>query len=285
MKRACQVALMVTTESVSSLGGEARGPKAAGRRELPVAGFFPFSVGDTWFPLNLTFLKPWANQCVFLMEMFFFSYASEIMYLLWDFTFFKLVLPETNFCLKPWADNGSTDQYSCQLFHGWGLHTLCHSISKTLIVGEGPGDTPPALRCLLTRDKVCPNPCPLSPWWHPTISSSVIPSCPQSFPASGSLQMTQLFASGGQRIAVSASASVLPMDIQDWFPLGWTGQIFLQSKGLWRVFSLSTMCLVAMGIRFLWPSWPPRLTNMRFHTKISHCQKDCNNPLYSQSPL
>ena len=57
MKRACQVALTVTTESVSSLGREARGPKAAGRSELQVAGFFPFSVGDTWFPLNLTFLK------------------------------------------------------------------------------------------------------------------------------------------------------------------------------------------------------------------------------------
>ena len=85
---------------------------------------------------------------------------------------------------------------------------------------------------------VHPNLCPLSQWCHPTISSSVIPfsSCPQSFPASGSFQMSQLFASGGQSIGVSASASVLPMNIQDWFPSGWTGWIALQSKGLSRVF-------------------------------------------------
>ena len=131
----------------------------------------------------------------------------------------------------------------------------------------------------------CSNSHPSSQWCHPTISSSVILSCPQSFPASGSLQMTQLFSSGGQSIGVSASASVLPMDIQEWFPLGWTGWISLQSKGLSRVFSLRTMCLVAMGIRCLWLNWPPRLTNMRFHTKISHCQKACNNPVYSRSPL
>ena len=67
------------------------------------------------------------------------------------------------------------------------------------------------------------NSCPLSRWYHPTISSSVIPfsSCPQSFPASGSFRMSQFFTSGGQSIGVSASASVLPMNIQDWFPLGW----------------------------------------------------------------
>ena len=83
-----------------------------------------------------------------------------------------------------------------------------------------------------------PNPCPLSRWWHTTISSSVVPfsSCFQSFPASGSFQMSQLFASGGQSIGASASASVLPMNIQDWFPLGWTGWISLQSKGLSRQF-------------------------------------------------
>ena len=78
------------------------------------------------------------------------------------------------------------------------------------------------------------NPCPLSRWWHPTISSSVIPfsSCPQSFPASGSFPMSQLFASGGQSIGVSASTSVLPMDTRVWSPLGWTSWISLQSKGL-----------------------------------------------------
>ena len=87
------------------------------------------------------------------------------------------------------------------------------------------------------------NSCPLSQWSHPTISSSVIPfsSCLQSFPASGSFQMSQLFAWGGQSIGVSASASVLPMNIQDWFPLGLTGLISLLSKGLSRVFSNTTV--------------------------------------------
>ena len=97
----------------------------------------------------------------------------------------------------------------------------------------------------------CPSPtagvysdsCPLSQWCHPTISSSVIPfsSCPQSSPASGSFQMSQLFASGGQSTRVSASTSVLPMNIQNWFSLGWTGWISLQSQGLWRVFSNTTV--------------------------------------------
>ena len=90
---------------------------------------------------------------------------------------------------------------------------------------------------------VYPNSCPLSWWYHPTISFTIVPfsSCPQSFPASGSSQMSQLFASGGQSIAVSASASVLPMNIWDWFPLGWTGWISLQSNGLSRVFSKTTV--------------------------------------------
>ena len=80
----------------------------------------------------------------------------------------------------------------------------------------------------------CSNSCPLSRRCHPTVSSSVVPfsSCLQSFPASGSFPMSQFFASGGQSFGVSASASVLPMNIQDWFLLGWTGRISLQSKGL-----------------------------------------------------
>ena len=87
------------------------------------------------------------------------------------------------------------------------------------------------------------NSCPLSLWHYPTISSSVIPfsSCLQSFPASGSFQISQLFASGGQSIGVSASASVLPMNIQDLFPIGWTGLVSLQSRGLSRVFSNTTV--------------------------------------------
>ena len=87
------------------------------------------------------------------------------------------------------------------------------------------------------------NSCPFRKWCHPTISSSVILffSCLQSFPASGSFQTSQLFASDGQSIGVSASASVLPMNIQDWFPLGWTGRISLHSKRLLRVFSNNTV--------------------------------------------
>ena len=90
--------------------------------------------------------------------------------------------------------------------------------------------------------RVYPNPCPSSQWRHPAISSSVVPfSCPQSFPELGSLSMSHLFAWGGQSIGVSASTSVLPMNTQDWSPKGWTSCIFLQSKGLSRVFSNTTV--------------------------------------------
>ena len=98
---------------------------------------------------------------------------------------------------------------------------------------------------------LCPSPipgvysssCPLSRWCHPAISSSVVPfsSCPQSLPASESFPMSQLFAWGGQTIGISASASVLPMNTQDWSPSGWTGWISLHSKGLSRVFSNTTV--------------------------------------------
>ena len=99
------------------------------------------------------------------------------------------------------------------------------------------------LPCPSPTPRTYSNSCPLSWWCHPTISSSVVPfsSCPQSFPASGSLQMSQFFTSGGQSIGVSASASVLPMNIQDWFPLGWTGWICLTFKGLSSVFSNTTV--------------------------------------------
>ena len=99
------------------------------------------------------------------------------------------------------------------------------------------------LPCPSPTPGVYANSCPLSQWCHPTISFSFIPfsSCPQSFPASGSLQMSQFFASGGQSTGVSASASVLPMNTQDWSPLGWTCWISLQSEGLSRVFSNTTV--------------------------------------------
>ena len=99
------------------------------------------------------------------------------------------------------------------------------------------------LPCSSLTPRVYSNSCTLGEWCHPTISDSVIPfsSCLQSFPASGSFQMSQFFASGGQSIGVSASASVLPMNIQDWFPLGWTGWISLLSKGLTRIFFNTTV--------------------------------------------
>ena len=99
------------------------------------------------------------------------------------------------------------------------------------------------LPCPSPTPGACSNSCASSQWCHPTISSSVVPfsSHLQSFPASGSFQMSQLFTSGGQSIGVLASTSVLAITIQDWFPLGWTGCISLQSRGLSRVFSNTTV--------------------------------------------
>ena len=97
--------------------------------------------------------------------------------------------------------------------------------------------------CASPTPRAYSNSCLSSRWCHPTISSSVVPfsSLSQSLPASGSLQMSQFFASGSQSIGVTVSASVLPMNIQDWFPLGWTGWLSLQFKGLSRVFSNTTV--------------------------------------------
>ena len=112
-------------------------------------------------------------------------------------------------------------------------------VSDSLRPHELQHSRPP---CPSPTPGVYPKPCPSSRWCHPAISSSVVPfsSCPQSFPALGSFQMSQLFASGGQSIGVSASASVFPMNTQDWSPLRWTGWISLQSKGLSRVYSSTT---------------------------------------------
>ena len=118
--------------------------------------------------------------------------------------------------------------------------SIAQSLSNSLRPHELQHTRPP---CPSPTPRVHPNPCPLCWWCHPTISSSAVPfsSCPQSFPASGSFQMSQLFASGGRSIGVSTSASVLPMNTQDWSPLGWTGWISLLSKGLSRVFSNTTV--------------------------------------------
>ena len=130
----------------------------------------------------------------------------------------------------------------------WVLTTFCcygsvAQLSPTLC---NPMDcSMPGLSCPSLSPRVCSKSYSLSRWCHPTISISVarFSSCLQSFPASGSFPMCRLFALGGQSIvaSASASASVLPMNIQDWFPLGWTSWISLQSKGLSRVFSNTTV--------------------------------------------
>ena len=163
------------------------------------------------------------------------------------------------------------------IYFPWSDGTRCHDLSVQFSCSVMSDSLRPyepqhaRLPCPSPTPGVHPNPCPLSRWCHPTISSSVVPfsSCPHSFPPSGlklmsiesvipsnhlilccpllllhqgvkwvsSFQMSQLFASGGQSIGVSASTSVLPVNTQDWSPLVWTGFISLQSKGLSRVFS------------------------------------------------
>ena len=137
---------------------------------------------------------------------------------------------------------------ACPLFRIWAALFLLpkssvqfsHSVMSNSLPPHEPKHVRPL--CPSSTPRVYLNSCPLSQWCHPTISSSIVPfSCPQSFPASGSFQMSQLFTSGGQSIEVSASASVLPMNTQDWSPFGWTGWNSLQSKGLTRVFSNTTV--------------------------------------------
>ena len=114
------------------------------------------------------------------------------------------------------------------------------SLSDSLWPHELQHARPP---CPSPTPRVHPDPCPLCQWWNPRVSSSVVPFsfCHQSFPASGSFQMSQLFAWGGQSTGGSALASFLPKNTQDWSPLEWTGWISLQSKGLSRVFSNTTV--------------------------------------------
>ena len=160
---------------------------------------------------------------------------------------FLLALESTNLlCVFPWRaslfislyqsitelkdkeDSQSVSQFGCSV------------VSDSLRPHELQHARPP---CPSPTPRVLSNSCPLSQWCHPTISFSVIPfsSCLQSFPALGFFQKSQLFTSGGQSIGVSALASGLPIHIQDWFPLGWTGWTSLQSKLLSRVFSNTTV--------------------------------------------
>ena len=126
----------------------------------------------------------------------------------------------------------------CMTLESLSVSQFSHSVMPDSLWPHGLQHS--RVPCPLPTPGAYSNSCPSCRWCHPTISSSVVPfsSRLQSFPASGSFQMSQLFASGGQSIGVSASTSVLPLNIQDWFPLGWTGWISLQSKG---VFSNTTV--------------------------------------------
>ena len=126
-----------------------------------------------------------------------------------------------------------------------------------------------SLPCPSIFPRVCSNPCPSSQWCHPSISSSVAPfsSCLQSFPASRSFPVSRLFTSGGQSIGASASASVLPMNIQGWFPLGLAGLISLLSKELSRVFS-STINFSALYLLYCW-------THTSIHEYWKNHRSDC----------
>ena len=127
-----------------------------------------------------------------------------------------------------------------QVYSIWSVSQFSHSVMSDSLRPHGLQQARPP--CPSPTPGVYSDSHPLSQWCHPTISSSAVCfSCPQTFPASGSFQMSHLFASGDHSIGVSASASVFPMHIQDWFPLGWTGWISLQSKGLSRVFSNTTV--------------------------------------------
>ena len=192
------------------------------------------------------------------MSVFFFSPCDLTYY----FLIYKVSTKTGSVFLKPWIPRPCRDAVrsteaprSTEVkFHGlcgmflnsWGkqlhlttvgsVHFSCSVMSDSLRPHGLQQARPP---CPSPTPRVNSTSCSLSWWCHPVISSSIVPfsSCLQSFPASGSFQMSPLFASGGQSIGVSASASVLPMNTHDWFPLGWTDWISLQSKGLWRVFS------------------------------------------------
>ena len=147
------------------------------------------------------------------------------------------------------------------------MHCCVQSVMSNSLWPHGLHNT--RLPCPSPSPGACSDSCPLTQWCHPTISFSVAPfsSCLQSFPASGSFQMSWLFTSGGQRIGVSASASVLPMNIQGWFPLGLIGLISLLFKGLSWVFSSTTVWKHQFfGTQ---PSYGPTLTSIHDYWKNS----------------
>ena len=153
-------------------------------------------------------------------------------------------------------------------FHGYYAQVQFSSVAQSCLTlpPHEPQDTRPP--CPSPTPRVHPNLCPLSQWCHPTISSSVVPfsSCSQSFPASGSSPVSQLFTSGGQIIGVSASTSVLRVNTQDWSPLGWTGWISLHSTGLSRESSPTPQfkSISSLVLSFL---YSPTLTSIHDHWK------------------
>ena len=173
------------------------------------------------------------------------AYSSHI-FCIFKATYFKLVSS-----IFVW-DGSNTLQFS---------HSV---VSDSLRPHELQHARPP---CPSSTPRACSNSCSSSWWCHPTLSFSVVPfsSCLQSFPASGFFPMSRFFTSGGQTIGTSVSASVCPLNIQDWFPLGWTGWISLQSKGLSRVFSKNS----SKAINFLALSFlhSPTLTSIHDHWK------------------
>ena len=151
--------------------------------------------------------------------------------MLWECRFFKFYLHRQLFI---------TRQYNIVLKQH-GSVQFSHSVVSDFLRPHGLEHT--RLSCPSPAPRACLNSCPSSQWCHPTISSSVISFsfCPQSIPGSGSFLMSQIFTSGDQSIGASASASVLPVNIQDWSPSEWTGWISLQSKGLSTVFFNTTI--------------------------------------------
>ena len=152
------------------------------------------------------------------------------------FPYWPFIFHHINFCLVDFSS-----LWTSQITFLWCDFSSVQSLSRVYLRPHGLQHT--RSPCPSPIPRVYSNSCPLSQWCHPTISSSVIPfsSHLQSFLASGSFQMSQFFASGGQSIGASASTSVLPVNTQDWSPLGWTGWISLQSKGFSRVLSNTTV--------------------------------------------
>ena len=198
-------------------------------------------VAWTFWVSNINFFNPWKQNILpFLCFIQFLSRRSHMFLLHRSFNSLD------NFTLKCFiVFNAIVNWIFLKLYFSDFLLFSAVQFSRSVISNslrphELQHARPP---CPSPTPGVSPNSHPLSQWCHPAISTSVIPfsSCPQSLPASESFPMSQLFTWGGQSIGVSSSASVLPMNTQDWSPLGWTGWISLQSKGLSRVFSNTTV--------------------------------------------